>query len=308
MNEPALPSKPLALLCGDPAGVGPDIIARWLEEAPENQNKVVPIGPQSWLDTLPIPGIPAGPEGYKLTPGLPDNDGQRVALDAMEIGAAGCLDGRFSGVVTGPINKTRMAANGYPYPGQTEFFADRWGGTPVMAFAGGQMKVVLATWHIPMHSLCQALTKDVFARSIAAAAHLANSTGISGMPRIGVCGLNPHAGENGLLGTDERDRFNPWLEELRNEYVSLSTTCQPADTIFRRHLQGEFDVVVALYHDQGLAPLKTVEFEQSVNITLGLPYIRTSPDHGTAYPLAGKKKASLSSWDNAVRLTRLLAK
>jgi 4-hydroxythreonine-4-phosphate dehydrogenase len=200
-----------------------------------------------------------------------------------------------------------MASVGYPFPGQTEFFAARWGGEPIMAFAGGRMSVVLATWHIPLAAVGPVLSPALLGRAVAAADFLARGLGTSKLPpRIGVCGLNPHAGEDGLLGTDERKRLNPWLEALRDAHPSLSP-CLPSDSLFWRHLQGEFDVVVALYHDQGLTPLKTLEFAQSVNLTLGLPFLRTSPDHGTAYAIAGTGTASLTSWDNAVRLARRLA-
>jgi 4-hydroxythreonine-4-phosphate dehydrogenase len=127
------------------------------------------------------------------------------------------------------------------------------------------------------------------------------------MPRIGVCGLNPHAGERGLLGTEEGDLLDPILDGLRGAHPGLSCA-QPGDTLFARHLRGEFDVVVALYHDQGLAPLKTVDFDESVNVTLGLPWIRTSPDHGTAFGIAGKGVANVTSFANAVTVaTRLIA-
>jgi len=121
-----------------------------------------------------------------------------------------------------------------------------------------------------------------------------------------VCGLNPHAGEDGLLGSEERERLNPWLEELRKSFPGLSR-CEPGDTVFWRQMRGEFEVVVALYHDQGLAPLKTVDFDEAVNITLGLPWVRTSPDHGTAFGIAGKGVASWKSFGNAVGLARKLS-
>ncbi|MDR2845180.1 MAG: 4-hydroxythreonine-4-phosphate dehydrogenase PdxA [Puniceicoccales bacterium] len=302
---PSHAQKPLALLCGDPAGVGPEIIARWLAAAPENRVGVVPVGPQAWLDTLPVRGVAVGKKDFTPVPGQPDDAGQRVAWDALEAGAVGCREGTFGAVVTGPVNKARLAHIGYPFPGQTEFFADRWDGLPVMAFAGGRMKVVLATWHIPLGAVGGALTPELLERTVAAADFLARGTGAVGTPRIGVCGLNPHAGEEGLLGDDERDRLDPWLDVLRKRFAGLSR-CQPGDTVFRRHLLGEFDVVVALYHDQGLAPLKTLEFEQSVNLTLGLRFLRTSPDHGTAYALAGTGAASVASWENAVSLARRL--
>ena len=141
-------------------------------------------------------------------------------------------------------------------------------------------------------------------RTVAAADFLARSEGVR-QPRIGVCGLNPHAGEGGLLGEEERDFLNPTLDRLRAEFPGVSR-CEPADTLFARALRGEFDVIVALYHDQGLAPLKAVDFDEAVNVTLGLPFVRTSPDHGTAFGLAGQGKARTTSFANAVTVARRL--
>jgi 4-hydroxythreonine-4-phosphate dehydrogenase len=198
-----------------------------------------------------------------------------------------------------------MKKAGFDFPGQSEFFAARWGGEPTMAFAGGQLRVVLVTWHIPLAEVPAALTEATLSRAIIQAGWLACALGAC-EPRIAVCGLNPHAGEGGLLGPDERNRLDPWLDRLRPQYPGLSH-CLPGDTVFWRQLRGEFDVVVAMYHDQGLAPLKVVDFEESVNITLGLPWIRTSPDHGTAFGLAGQGRAGWKSFANAAALARRLA-
>ena len=218
----------------------------------------------------------------------------------------GCKTGEFSGVVTGPVGKAALASIGYAFPGQTEFFAARWGGEPVMAFCGGKLRVALATWHVPLHEVARLLGPHLLHRTIAAADVLARADGIAA-PRIGVCGLNPHAGEGGLLGYEEKDLLNPALEHLRADFPGLSL-CQPGDTIFARALRGEFDVVVAMYHDQGLAPLKAVDFDEAVNVTLGLPWVRTSPDHGTAFGIAGQGKASAKSFANAVDVARRLIK
>jgi len=157
---------------------------------------------------------------------------------------------------------------------------------------------------VPLVEVPQQLGPQLLHRTIAAADQLARADGIVA-PRIGVCGLNPHAGEGGLLGLEERDFLNPALAKLRGEFPGLSL-CQPGDTLFARALRGEFDVVVALYHDQGLAPLKVIDFDDSVNITLGLPFVRTSPDHGTAFGLAGQGRASARSFANAVAAARRL--
>lgn len=170
-----------------------------------------------------------------------------------------------------------------------------------MAFGGGKLRVVLATWHIPLARVPEALNRGNLERAVMAADRLSRLCGVHTPPRIGVCGLNPHAGEEGLLGTEERDWIDPLLNQLREKVPGLSRT-QPGDTIFWRALRGEFDVIVALYHDQGLAPLKAVDFEESVNVTLGLPFLRTSPDHGTAYDIAGRGRANSRSFARAVEL------
>jgi 4-hydroxythreonine-4-phosphate dehydrogenase len=300
--------KPLAFTCGDPAGVGPEIIAAWLAANPAETAHVAVIGPERWLSTLPTgpTKVAVGLEDFAATPGQPDGGGALVAWAAMERAAQGVKAGEFSGVVTAPVSKERLAAIGYPFPGQTEFFSAQWQGDPVMCFCGGRLRLALATWHIPLHQVGRALGPHLLHRTVAAAAELARADEIAN-PRIGVCGLNPHAGEGGLLGYEEKDFINPALEHLRSEFPGLSL-CQPGDTLFARALRGEFDVLIALYHDQGLAPLKTVDFDEAVNVTLGLPFVRTSPDHGTAFGIAGQGKASPRSFSNAVDVARRLIK
>jgi 4-hydroxythreonine-4-phosphate dehydrogenase len=301
-----LTSKKLALTCGDPAGVGPEILAAWLAANPDEAGDVAVLGPMRWLETLgpPAKKIAFGPPGFLAQPGQPTLDGARVALAAMERSAEGCARGEFAGVVTGPVSKSWLAQAGFAFPGQTEFFAARWGGEPTMAFCGGRLRVVLLTWHVPLREVFSHLTGEKFARAVRAADELARAEDVAA-PRIGVCGLNPHAGEDGLFGDEEQRVIDPMLDRLRPQYPGLSR-CEPGDTLFARALRGEFDVVIALYHDQGLAPLKAVEFEESVNVTLGLPYVRTSPDHGTAFGLAGQGRASARSFANAVNVARRL--
>ena len=318
-----MPAK-LAITCGDPAGVGPEIIASWLAAHPGEAGDVAVIGPAQWLGTLPATGakVAVGLEQFVAKPGQPDGEGALVAWAAMERAAAGCKAGEFSGVVTGPVSKAALAAIGYGFPGQTEFFAAKWGGDPVMAFCGGKLRVVLATWHVPLHEVARLLGPHLLHRTVAAADTLARACRAGSpdpasvaagsatppyIPRIGVCGLNPHAGESGLLGYEEKDLLDPALDHLRAEFPGLSS-CQPGDTLFARALRGEFDVVVALYHDQGLAPLKVIDFDEAVNVTLGLPFVRTSPDHGTAFGIAGRGKASPRSFANAVTVARRLIK
>ena len=302
-----MPAK-LAITCGDPAGVGPEIIAGWLAAHAEQAGDAAVIGPARWLAVLDTRAekIPVGLQEFSATPGVPTGEGALVAWAAMERAAQGCAAGEFSGVVTGPVSKGELAKIGYAFPGQTEFFAARWGGEPVMAFCGGRLRVALATWHVPLHQVVKLLGPHRLHRTVAAADALARAEGVAA-PRIGVCGLNPHAGEGGLIGEEERDFLNPALEKMRAEFPGLSR-CEPGDTLFARALRGEFDVVVALYHDQGLAPLKTVDFDEAVNVTLGLPFVRTSPDHGTAFGIAGKGIARGTSFANAVTVARRLIK
>ena len=297
--------RPLAITCGDPAGVGPELLASWLQSNPALANNVVAIGAASWLKTLKCPGIAVGPQDYVAQLGQPDRTGQTIALAAMELAAQGVQDGRFRAVVTGPINKKGLSEIGFAFPGQTEFFAARWSGEPVMAFAGGKMTVGLVTWHVPLQKVSQEVTPAAIRRTVLALIHLCQKRGIA-QPRIAVCGLNPHAGEAGLLGQEDDAVIRPVLETLRGEGHTLLGPLS-GDTVFYRHLKGDFDAVVAMYHDQGLAPLKTVDFENAANLTLGLPFVRTSPDHGTAYEIAGKGLCHRGSFDAAVQLALQLS-
>lgn len=302
---------PLALTCGDPAGVGAEVIEQWLVQHPEAHGDVCVVGWHKWVNDvrslvssdLAVEAV--GDESFEPIAGHPNEAGAQLAFAALEAAAQGCREGRYRGVVTAPVSKTWMQKAGFDFPGQTEFFASRWEGEPTMAFAGGKLAVVLATWHIPLMQVADALTDEVLSRAVQRAAFLANKLGAN-EPRIGVCGLNPHAGEDGLLGTEEREHLDPILDKLRERFPGLSKTL-PGDTVFWRQLQGDFDTVVALYHDQGLAPVKTLEFDASVNITLGLPWIRTSPDHGTAFGIAGQGKANSASFGNAVAMAMRLA-
>ncbi len=297
---------PLAFTCGDPAGVGPEIVATWLVAHPDEAAEVVVLGPARWLATLETRArkIPVGDAGFAAVPGQPSEAGAQIAWDALERSATGTAAGEFAGVVTAPISKEWLARIGYPFPGHTEFFAARWGGEPVMAFCGGRLRVALATWHVPLHEVPRLLGPNLLRRTAMAALELARADGIA-EPRIGVCGLNPHAGEGGLIGHEEKVLLNPALAHLRRDIPGLSD-CLPGDTLFARALRGEFDVVIALYHDQGLAPLKTIDFDEAVNVTLGLPHVRTSPDHGTAFGIAGKGVAKATSFTNAVTVARRL--
>ena len=300
---------PLAITCGDPAGIGPEVIAGALrqQQRPPAGDCAL-IGPDSWARPLAAElGIAfetAGSMDFEVRPGEPDLIGARVALAAMKQAGEGCLSGRFRGVVSGPVSKHWLKQVGFSWPGQTEFFADQWGGAPSMAFIGQTLRVVLATWHIPLREVPEALTPAALEQAVRRAYALGQRLGVV-EPRIGVCGLNPHAGEGGILGTEERDVLDPVLDRLRGEMPGLSA-CLPGDTVFFRQRRGDFDVVVAAYHDQGLAAVKTLEFDSAVNVTLGLPYVRTSPDHGTAFDIAGRGVADSGSFAAALSVARQL--
>lgn len=295
----------IAITCGDPSGLGPELIEACLLKESYGDAEFVVFGSRSWCEKLESKGE-GRIRGVALSdidfaPGKPTPDGARLAIAAMEAAAKSCSDGECDAVVTGPISKALCVEVGYPFPGQTEFFADRWGGEPTMAFVGEHLKLCLATWHIPLGAVPAALDERTFKHSVRSAAQLGQRLGY-GCPRILVCGLNPHAGEGGLLGTEEIDRLNPWLQELRGELEATIEDCVPGDTAFGRAMKGQADVVVALYHDQGLAPFKAVDFDSGVNVTLGLKHLRVSPDHGTGFEIAGKGIASKGSTHHAIQL------
>ena len=299
---------PIALTCGDPAGVGPELVAAWIKSHPTLINQVAPIGPLSWLKTLGIKNpesFAVGPNNYLINSGKPDAEGSRIAIAAMEYAANGVVEGKFRAVVTGPVSKNNLSQVGYKFPGQTEFFAHHWHGEPVMAFAGGKMTVGLVTWHIPLQSVSAQINSSNIRQTILALIQLRKKLGDKN-PRIAVCGLNPHAGENGLLGSEDKTVIQPVVETLRSEGFDVTGPLS-GDTAFYRHLKGEFDAVAAMYHDQGLAPLKLVDFATSANLTLGLKHVRTSPDHGTAFEIAGKGLVDYGSFESAVRLAEILS-
>ncbi|PWM31487.1 MAG: 4-hydroxythreonine-4-phosphate dehydrogenase PdxA [Verrucomicrobia bacterium] len=293
--------KKIAITVGDPSGIGPEIIAEWAARTPELLPEVEAIGHRDFLSRLPA-GMSVrevGNPSFKAVPGRPEAEGAQTARLALEAAAKGCLDGLYRGVVTAPISKLEMRKVGFDFPGQTEFFAARWGGVPVMCFAGKRLLMSLVTWHQPLRDIPDSICESNVSRAVRCAAKLAEKLRETKCPKIAVCGLNPHAGEGGILGREEIDVINPILAKLRKTYPNLSDALPP-DTVFERQLKGEFHSCVAMYHDQGLAPLKTLEFDSAVNISMNLPFVRTSPDHGTAFSIAGKSAASPNSFAQAV--------
>lgn len=292
----------LAITCGDPAGIGPEIIIKWARSRPDQSTRSYLFGPRWLIEQSGMQGEIVGPLKSATCYGKPSEDTARIAMESMQAAAEACRNKLCKAVVTAPVSKFWLHQAGYRFPGQTEFFAREWRGRPVMAFVGERLRVVLVTWHDPLMTVAGLLREKphLLTHAVEQADRLAQALGNIN-PRIGVCGLNPHAGEGGILGTEERDFLDPQLNQLRNRFPRLSP-CLPGDTVFMRAVKGDFDVVIALYHDQGLAPVKTLEFDTAVNTTLGLPFIRTSPDHGTAFDIAGRQSANPRSFCRAVEV------
>lgn len=293
--------KKLAITIGDPSGVGPEIILKWANENPQLAKNCEVIGNAQLLDLLPsyIGKREISSEVFAL--GSPCKNGAILAHNALEEAAYGCKNGEYCAVVTAPVSKAEMVNAGYNFVGQTEFFESKWSGRAVMCFAGEKILLALATWHIPLSAVSKALSFDKIERATNCLNEMCWALREKQIPKIAVCGLNPHAGENGILGSEEIEIINPALNELRKKYPNISSALPP-DTVFMRALKGEFDGIVSMYHDQGLAPLKALEFDSAVNVSMGLEFVRTSPDHGTGFDIAGKNIASCKSFAAAVNV------
>ena len=230
---------------------------------------------------------------------------KKIAADSMQYikkAAEDALAGRIDAIVTAPINKSGIQKAGFRFAGHTDYLASLCKVKHyAMMFVGAGMKVVLATIHIPLNEVSKRISKNAIHQKILLADRaLKKWFGIK-KPKIGVCGLNPHAGEGGVLGDEERRFIIPAIRRAASEGMDVSGPF-PSDTLFNRCRKGEFDVVLAMYHDQGLIPIKLLAFNRGVNVTLGLPFIRTSPDHGTAYDIAGNGSAEAGSMTEALRL------
>jgi len=288
-----LEQKPrVAITLGDPAGIGPEI-ARKAAADPRVLEVCEPVlyGP---------------PNGQSFAMGRVSADAGRAAYEAIVRAVEDAREGRIAAIATAPINKEAFAAAGVPWRGHTELLAHLTGATRVaMMFYADALRVVLATVHIPLADVPIALTRDVVEGTIELTARELPRFGLPA-PRLGVAGLNPHAGEHGLMGLEDDSVLAPAIAACRERGVSVDGPF-PADTVFVRAMRGEFDAVIACYHDQGLIPVKLVAFGRAVNVTLGLPIIRTSVDHGTAFDIAGQGIADASSLVHAVTLAARLA-
>jgi 4-hydroxythreonine-4-phosphate dehydrogenase len=244
--------------------------------------------------------------------GEPTPETARAAAAALEEAVTLARRGELEAIVTGPVHKARMYEVGFRFPGQTEFFAERCGVKNfAMCLTGGKLTVALVTAHIPLRKVARALQQSEIVRVGQLLAEFLRSRG-KNAPRVAVAGLNPHAGESGNLGVEEIEVIAPAIEELNSSLVtdySSPVFIGPVspDTVFHRAIEGEFDAVLCMYHDQGLIPLKLHAFHSGVNVTLGLPFSRTSPDHGTAFEIAGKGIARPDSMIAAINLTVQLA-
>ncbi len=320
-------SRPLALTSGDPAGIGPDLaLALAAGDAPP---ALVILGDRAVLEAraaalgldvaLPdgAPGQPAPagaalwhcPAGAAVTAGQPDPATGAGTLAMLQRAADGCLDGTFAAMITAPVAKNVICEGADPaFTGHTEFLAERAGvDRVVMMLVAGDLRVALATTHLPLADVPAAITDAGLSRVLTILRDDLRAKFALPRPRILVLGLNPHAGEGGHLGREELDINIPTLERLRGEGFDL-TGPVPADTAFQPALLEQHDAVLAMYHDQGLPVLKYAGFGEAVNLTLGLPFIRTSVDHGTAFDLAGSGRARPGSLRAATALAAELAR
>jgi len=330
--------KPLAITIGDATGIGPEIIVKAFCKAPEQFQNCIVVGDKAvmqraWqvvaakLKPMPIPsqealaihqaGHPLNPDQLPAFGKISAVAGQ-LAADSITWATQAALRGEVSAIVTAPLHKEALSLAGFKFPGHTEmlqaFVAQHLNKTiaelPVrMMLANRELKTVLVTIHQPLRQAIDAITVDNILETLRIT-HLAELASSGRVPHLALAGLNPHAGEGGLLGREEMDIIQPAIQLAKAEGMHVSGPWSP-DTVFMRaraeHGQpGAFDVVVAMYHDQGLIPVKYLGVEQGVNITLGLPFVRTSPDHGTAFDLAGKGVADPSSLLEALAVARRL--
>jgi 4-hydroxythreonine-4-phosphate dehydrogenase len=330
-------TQPLAVTMGDPAGIGPDItLAAWLARPLRGLEPFLLLAPPSVVVerarrlglTVPVevvraPGEAAAtfaralpvlalPEIGTVTPGVPDPAHAGAVIASIERAVELARAGEAAAVVTNPIAKATLYAAGFRHPGHTEYLAElaerHWGlrARPVMMLASEALRVVPLTVHIPLGAVPGAVTRELIVETARiTAAALARDFGIA-RPRLAVAGLNPHAGESGTIGREEVELIAPAIAELRASGLEVSGP-HSADTLFHASARARYDAAICMYHDQALVPLKTLAFDEGVNVTLGLPFVRTSPDHGTAFDIAGSGRASPESLIHALQLAARLA-
>lgn len=316
--------QPFVVSLGDPAGIGPEITAKAWEARSEagllpffavgdiDSIRAVWDGPVQniesaddaagiFKDVLPVWHLESsGP----VTPGHPTHEGALIAMKALEVGAGLARSGVAGALITAPVSKSQLYTVGFHYPGQTEFVAEQCGvsrSNATMMLAGPGLRVVPVTIHVPYKDVPALLTVELIkARAYATVRGLTRNFGIE-RPRLAIAGLNPHAGEGGTMGREEIDIVAPAVAELAAEGVNI-TGPHPPDAMFTPMMRATYDAALCLYHDQGLIPLKALHFDDGVNMTLGLPIVRTSPDHGTAFAIAGKNEAHPGAMIAAIRM------
>ena len=320
----------LGITLGDPSGIGPEVTLKALAKAPPDGWRYLLLGEENLVQRLNRDlgtGLrietfssysqqgsvfvhnPGGALPATLDQG--SREAARAAMEALTEGAKRCLSGELAGMVTAPVNKEAIIRLGEPFMGQTEFLSGLAGAkrTAMMLLGeddrGRWLRVALVTTHIPLRRVAEEITAEKTILAIELAAEACRDLKLS-RARIGVCGLNPHAGEGGEFGDEEIRIIEPAVKKARESGIEVEGPLA-ADTLFYYAYHGHYDAVVAMYHDQGLAPLKMIGFEKGINWTLGLPFIRTSPDHGTAYNIAGQNRADPGSMVAAITLARQLA-
>jgi 4-hydroxythreonine-4-phosphate dehydrogenase len=315
---------PLAVTLGDPAGIGPEIIGKaWSRSGEEKLPSFFVVGDAAALRKVwdgPVEVVTTAAEAaaafgralpliqmsdaMDVVPGQPSLETARCALDTLGLAVGLAQSGAVSGLVTGPVSKALLQAIGFTHPGQTEFVAERCGvsaSNVAMMLAGPGLRVVPITIHVPLARVPELLTTElIISRGRAAVKGLQRYFGIDN-PRIAVAGLNPHAGEQGLIGDEETSIIQPAIDALREEGLDVFGPVSP-DALFTPRARSGFDLALCMYHDQGLIPLKALCVDDGVNMTLGLPIIRTSPDHGTAFDIAGQNKADPGAMIAAIHM------
>ncbi|MCC5844764.1 MAG: 4-hydroxythreonine-4-phosphate dehydrogenase PdxA [Verrucomicrobia bacterium] len=303
----------IGLSIGDPNGIGPEVVLKTFAAYTGNA-ELIPVGDPDLLRAqaaalnLPYPKhiLPGDASFPRADYGAVTAEAGAASADWVRTGIRACLNRELDALVTAPICKESWHLAGIPYPGHTEMLADLCGtGRFGMLLAGKGLRVMLATRHIPLKDVAARLGEAEIRMAVALLFEALPALGVPN-PRIAVCGLNPHAGDGGTLGREEIDWIAPLITRLAAEGFPV-TGPHPADTVFHQAVHGAHDAIVALYHDQGLAPLKLWAFDEGVNITLGLPIIRTSPDHGTAFAIAGQNLARPDSTLAALRTAETLA-
>jgi len=308
----------LALTAGDPAGIGPEVVLKALASADRPAATIVVYGPMSVLLARAVRlGLPPPqdlnarlidvPLDGPVEPGRTSAAAGRAAAQAVLRAVADAKRGQVDALVTAPLNKESLRAAGHPWPGHTEMLAEA-AGTPdvAMMFVGGGLRVALVTIHRPLRTVPDAVTPAEVRRITRLVHRELPRFGVRA-PRIALCGLNPHAGEHGLLGHEEEEVLEPAIADLRREGLDVSGPFS-ADSLFVRASRGEFDAVIAGYHDQGLIPVKLAAFGHAVNVTLGLPFVRTSVDHGTGFDIVEKGIADATSLVEAMKVAVDLAR